>query len=275
MKCPEVRQKLYLFLDNELKVEDNLEILTHLDFCADCSASFESEKQIEELLKEKSSQGTPPEDLWKHIRSHIDGSPSPSPWNLLLGRKIWIAGSALAATLILGAGALYYLTTPAKANADTLVNQSIQLHQQILKGKIPTDVPQEIQNDFEKTRAFLSQRAGTYVCCHNLSKLGYAPERACMAPYDPPSHRHVALVIYDRGHERLSHFILKDPQITFPQSAFRQVPGTHKRYYLFVVRPYKVIIFRNGKNLCLFVGHLNHNQITDLVRVAAQEVLSD
>jgi predicted anti-sigma-YlaC factor YlaD len=53
MKCPEVRRHLFLFLDNELKVKENLEILTHLDLCPQCSEYFESEKQLEDFLKEK------------------------------------------------------------------------------------------------------------------------------------------------------------------------------------------------------------------------------
>ncbi len=273
MKCPEVRQKLYLFLDNELDIENNLDILTHLDFCPDCNAIFENERSVEELLKEKIPREIAPKQLWDEIRSKLHAAEKFSRPETIFGRKFFLVASTIAATLIMGAGIVYYLAWPSKVNADTLINQSVQLHQQALKGQLPTETPEEIEKNIEKNQTFLSP-SGLRSCQNDLSKLGYSADGACMTSCDPLPGRRVALVIYHNGPQHLSHFILRNTEITFPETAFRRIPKTHRRYYFFIVRPYKVIVIRRGNNLCLFVGNLRRDQISALVEIAAKQVLS-
>ncbi len=273
MKCPEVRQKLYLFLDNELDIENNLDILTHLDFCPDCSTSFENERNIEELLKEKIPREIAPKQLWNEIRSKLHVADKFSPRENIFGKRFFLVASTIAATLVMGASIVYYLAWPSRVNADTLINQSVQLHQQALKGQLPTETPEAIGESIEKNQTPISH-SGLYACNHDLSKLGYSADGPCVTSDHLFPRQRVALVIYHKGPQHLSHFILRNTDITLPQSAFRKVPKTQRRYYLFIARPYKIIVVRKGKNLCLFVGNLKREQIPDIVKIGAKRTLS-
>lgn len=51
MKCPEARQHLYPFLDDELDVPTNLDVLAHLNVCSRCTELFEEERQFSEAIR--------------------------------------------------------------------------------------------------------------------------------------------------------------------------------------------------------------------------------
>lgn len=52
MNCNNIRKYFYAFLDNELDTERNIEILAHLDMCYECSQRIESERQLQQRVKE-------------------------------------------------------------------------------------------------------------------------------------------------------------------------------------------------------------------------------
>jgi len=52
MNCTDVRKYLYAFLDNELDVERNIEVLAHVNMCHGCGFKIEKERQIQERVKE-------------------------------------------------------------------------------------------------------------------------------------------------------------------------------------------------------------------------------
>ncbi len=52
MNCNTVRKYFYAFLDNELDVEKNIEVLSHLDMCYECSRKIEKERLIQRRVKE-------------------------------------------------------------------------------------------------------------------------------------------------------------------------------------------------------------------------------
>ncbi|MBI1884426.1 MAG: zf-HC2 domain-containing protein [Chlamydiae bacterium] len=274
MKCPEAKLQLYLFLDNELGVQENLEILTHLDLCPSCSEFFEGEKQLQEFFKEKLKKSSVPEVLWEKIRPPLLTPRAKILHFFDLRRHLVIWGSAIAATLTLVATLSYYFIWPQKLNADTLVNQSVELHKQFLNGGISSQMPRGFNENLERARAFFSQKSGIYISHYNLEKLGYAPRSICLASGERISGQPIATILYFRGSHQLSHFILKDPAIDFPENLKRVVRGRHVYYYFYRVPPYKIIIFRNGQNLCVFVGRMKQNEVEDLATLAGNEVIS-
>jgi len=50
--CNNVRKYFYAFLDGELNVEKNIEILAHLNMCCKCSLRIEKERLLQERVKE-------------------------------------------------------------------------------------------------------------------------------------------------------------------------------------------------------------------------------
>jgi hypothetical protein len=52
MNCNDIRKYFYAFIDNELDVEKNIEILAHLDMCYECSQKMEKERLLHERVKE-------------------------------------------------------------------------------------------------------------------------------------------------------------------------------------------------------------------------------
>lgn len=274
MKCPEVRQRIYLFLDNELEVQENLEILAHLDFCTDCKERFESEKQLEEIYRNQFSAESDQSELWRKIRSQIGFSRKILFWASPIKRKLLIWTPAIAATFIIVLGTLfYYFSAPAKLNAETLVNQSIDLHRQMEQGKLPLQFSKDLNQNFKTKINALIQKAGFDIRSPDLSKLGYTPRGASITTCPHARQEQVATTFYVRGPRHLSYMILKDPQIPLPQNWERKIHGIRNRYYIQVVRPYKVIIIRKGPNLYIFVGSINHKQLDDLIDLLLTETM--
>lgn len=52
MNCTDVRKYFYAFLDNELGVERNIEVLVHINMCHACGLKIERERLLKERVKE-------------------------------------------------------------------------------------------------------------------------------------------------------------------------------------------------------------------------------
>lgn len=52
MNCTDVRKYFYAFLDSELDVERNIEVLTHVNMCHACGLKIEKERLLQEKVKE-------------------------------------------------------------------------------------------------------------------------------------------------------------------------------------------------------------------------------
>lgn len=269
MKCMDVRRQLFPFLDNELGVQENLEILTHLDLCSGCSGYFESEKRFEDLITDKLKADSPEENAsWPAVQTKVREFAYQEQHRARLRRRALIWGPALAAGFTVASVFLYYLAWPAKLNAESLVNQSVKIHRDLMDGNLPQRIPVTVRNDIHKLQKYLVHKTGIHTCGHNLSKLGYAPMDGCLAHVHESPRMQAPMLVYHKGAHVISHMVLRDPKITFPRGAFKTVKGTPHHYYLFAVKPYKIIILRNGRTLCMFVGSLNGNQISELVETA-------
>ncbi len=67
MKCQDARKHLYPFLDDELDVPTNLDVLAHLNVCLTCAVEFEAERGFgESLLRSQAEVG-----LSKSARARI------------------------------------------------------------------------------------------------------------------------------------------------------------------------------------------------------------
>ncbi len=105
MNCNDVRKYFYAFIDNELDVEKNIEILAHLDMCYECSQKIENERLLHERVKETVCMVRTPAYLKGKILERVKTRPNFFTLlkeNLLLkSRLIPLAGIATAIILII------------------------------------------------------------------------------------------------------------------------------------------------------------------------------
>ena len=104
MNCNDIRKYFYAFIDNELDVEKNIEILAHLDMCYECSQKIERERFLHKRVKETVCMVKAPAYLEHNILKSVEKKPNFFTLlkeNLLLkSRLIPLAGIATAMILI-------------------------------------------------------------------------------------------------------------------------------------------------------------------------------
>ncbi len=105
MNCNDIRKYFYAFIDNELDVEKNIEILAHLDMCYECSQKIEKERLLHNMVKETVCMVKTPAYLKSKILERVETRPNFFTLlkeNLLLkSRLIPLAGIATAVILII------------------------------------------------------------------------------------------------------------------------------------------------------------------------------
>jgi anti-sigma factor RsiW len=77
--CEKARKYLDCYISNELLVETNLEVLRHLESCADCAAEFDSRMRLRIRLKAAVKAQAVPPGLQTQIRERIR-SGRPGSW---------------------------------------------------------------------------------------------------------------------------------------------------------------------------------------------------
>ena len=110
MKCMDANRDMFAFLDGEVGVERNLEVLQHLNACPPCGRRFEAEKRFEAGTVRVLREETLPPGLRGRLTAALDAedrgsAPTSSgprrTWRVLPGRR-W--GFLAAASLVLAAG---------------------------------------------------------------------------------------------------------------------------------------------------------------------------
>src|SRR5437867_12486995 len=66
--CETYRRYFDAYLDNELLVETNQDVLEHLESCADCTRLIESRVRIEQLVKNAVASEEAPAVFAEHLR---------------------------------------------------------------------------------------------------------------------------------------------------------------------------------------------------------------
>ena len=76
MNCNDTRKYFYAFLDGELDVEKNVEVLAHLDMCYECSLKIERERLIQKRVKETVCMVNAPAYLEHKILRSVERKPN-------------------------------------------------------------------------------------------------------------------------------------------------------------------------------------------------------
>lgn len=118
MNCNNVRKYFYAFLDGELDVEKNIEVLSHLNMCHTCSLRMEKERLIQKRVKETVFKAKTPAYLEQKILRNAEGEPKFFDLfkkNFLFRNKVALL-SAMATVIILIVGYFVIQTILKKEN---------------------------------------------------------------------------------------------------------------------------------------------------------------
>jgi anti-sigma factor (TIGR02949 family) len=99
--CEKTRRYLDSYIDNELLVETNHEVLRHLESCASCSAEVDARTRLRSRLKTAVQSQTVPPDLQVRVRERIHAHSRRPEW--IFGWSRWAAAAAMA-VLVIAAG---------------------------------------------------------------------------------------------------------------------------------------------------------------------------
>jgi len=101
MKCIETRRDMFAFLDGEVSIEKNLDVLQHVNGCPSCARRFEAEKRFEEGIDRTLSAEAPPAGFRGRLDAALDRAAPAStrpaarkPFRFLGGRFGFLAMAA-------------------------------------------------------------------------------------------------------------------------------------------------------------------------------------
>lgn len=84
MNCNSSRKYFYAFLDDELDVERNIEVLAHLDVCCECSQRMEKERRLQTRIRETVCEVKAPACLEQMILERMEEKQKPNALILFL-----------------------------------------------------------------------------------------------------------------------------------------------------------------------------------------------
>ena len=120
MNCNDVRKYFYAFLDDELDVEKNIEVLAHVDMCCECGQRMEKERLLQKRVKETVYAIKAPAYLTESILKKTEEQPNFFVLfvkNLLSGRRLVPVAGIAAAIIIL----VYFFAIPGNVKKDDVL----------------------------------------------------------------------------------------------------------------------------------------------------------
>jgi hypothetical protein len=149
MNCNDVRKYFYAFIDNELDVERNIEVLAHLDMCYECSQNIERERFIHKRVKETVCTVKAPASLEKTILKNVERKSSFFTLlkeNLLLkSRLIPLAGIATAVILI-----IWFLVIPGSLRKNNILYLAESEYHNYMMQQLDLDIRSQDPGTIEK-----------------------------------------------------------------------------------------------------------------------------
>jgi anti-sigma factor RsiW len=120
MNCNDVRKYFYAFLDDELDVEKNIEVLAHVDMCCECGRRMEKERLLQNRVREAVCEVKAPDYL---VDAVLRGAEEKPNFFLLLVKTLlsgWrlvpVAGFAAAMIMI-----VYLFVIPGNVKKDDVL----------------------------------------------------------------------------------------------------------------------------------------------------------
>ncbi len=153
MNCNNIRKYFHAFLDGELDVEKNIEVLTHLDMCCECSTKIERERSLQKRVKETVCMVKAPDYLKQTILKKVERKPGILTLfreNFLIKRRlIPLAGIATVLALIVS----FFVVQSNLKKDDALHIAESTYHDYLMKQINPDIRSQDAESIVEYLRA--------------------------------------------------------------------------------------------------------------------------
>jgi anti-sigma factor RsiW len=128
MECDACRPLLQAYGDNELSVESALEVERHVRACPHCRALLARQRRFSQALGRLYPRTPLPLGLEDRIRRAVRMAP---------GKRFWLNGLALAASLLLVLGAVWLLSRPHASEAPASVMAAADIHHSARQHVLP------------------------------------------------------------------------------------------------------------------------------------------
>ncbi len=159
MNCNDVRKYFYAFLDDELDVEKNIEVLAHLDMCCECGQRMEKERLLQNRVRETVCEVKAPEYLVENILRKTEGKPNFFTLfveNLMSGRRLVpVAGIAAAIIMI-----VYFFVAPGSLKKSDFLYLAESGYHNYMTQQLDLDIRSQNAETIEK---YLQKRTNSSV----------------------------------------------------------------------------------------------------------------
>jgi anti-sigma factor RsiW len=172
MNCTKTLRRLDMYMDSELSVPENMEVLEHLNLCRSCQDVFQVEEKLRDTLKVELARPEPPAGLADRVRRAVREAP---PQPAVIHRRRWWKVAAVAA-VFLGVAALVFLS-PGREQPQALAAEVAARHGSVRPEFYATARPDAmaLAGDRQGLQEFFHRFVSYEVCLHNFKPLGYTP----------------------------------------------------------------------------------------------------
>ncbi len=149
MNCNDVRKYFYAFLDDELDVEKNIEVLAHLDMCCECGQRMEKERLLQNRVRDTVCAVKAPEYLTENILSSTEERPNIFTifvQNLMSGRRL-VPAAGIAAAIIM---AVYFFVMPGDLKKSDFVQLAESGYHSYMMQQLDLDIRSQDAGTVEK-----------------------------------------------------------------------------------------------------------------------------
>ena len=123
MNCSDARGRLNPYLDGELDMDENVQVLRHLEDCTGCTSVFEGEKALFDEVRRQAAGPSAPSGLRDRIAGQIAKSrPAARPWPFARAFVPAAAAAVLAAVFV-----TFFASGPLKAEA--MASRAVAWHE--------------------------------------------------------------------------------------------------------------------------------------------------
>jgi mycothiol system anti-sigma-R factor len=256
MDCQEVKEKLYLLIDDELDNNECLLVKEHILSCPLCTLMLENEKKIDLLIRRCIPKTEAPFALKEAILNRLEESTK----SRLLPRIIFQPKPVLVSILVvLLAVSSIPLIIIKKHDIFPVFSGSVSNHIKFLQGALPVEIASrnssEIKNWFQGKLDFA-------VTIPDLSGKGanLVGARICHL-----KDREVAYLIYEKEGRNISVFVMDTRGLKIPKA--KRVSLGNKLFYIESKKGYQSILYleKGGDVGCIFVSDVSEKELMKII----------
>ena len=237
--CADIRERLTLYLDNELQDDERSGVETHVQSCASCAAFVEKELAFLNAIRGSGPLHTAPAELKTKIGAVVGGSKRPVRRS---SRLRWIVPIAAVLLVVVTPLVIWRVTRqsnhPGNGGPSPFALRAVESHLRHMRGQLPLEVessnPQEISTWFANKVNF-NVKLPSYQESSGQEKV-YTLEGARLVSYQ---NDYAAYVAY-RMKERPISLVITSDSVARP-SGGEQIASRGLKFHYNSIDGFKVI----------------------------------